>query len=439
MSRFLFTAWPIPGHYFPLIAIAKALQERGHQIAFYSGHSACQVLEDEGFRCFPFSHVNEEILNNTVLAPQGGSLQWNRLFQLRKTFRAWLLETIPQQVADLEEVIKAWRPDVIGCDPTLWAPILILHERDSIPVAVTSFVPVCLVPGPEHPNAGLGLAQPHNWFSRLLALMIRAINDLGTRGFRQAADDLRRQFGLPPIKSSVTMHTGRMPLYLVPSAPEFDYYRGDLPPAVHYVGPCLWNKSGQTALDKHLNRWDGDKPLVHVSEGTIHTIAPLVLRAAAQGLANLPMHVIMTTGGNRDPATLDLGPLSPNIQVLRWISHSALFPHTDLVITTGGAGTVLAALNAGVPLLIIPTGWDKPEIAQRVVECGAGLRLSPSRCTPNRLRQAVERILSEPSFCQNAKKMATILGNYGGPSAAADLLIKLSPDHQTSMGTSARS
>jgi MGT family glycosyltransferase len=157
----------------------------------------------------------------------------------------------------------------------------------------------------------------------------------------------------------------------------------------------------------------------------MHVKSAFVLRAAAKGLANLPMQVIMTTGGNREPGEIDLLPIAGNIHIVRWVSHSELLPKTNVVVTTGGAGTVLAALHAGVPMVIVPTEWDKPEIAQRVVEAGAGIRLSPARCTPKRLRAAVERVLEEPSFKQNAQRLATIFSQYGGPDRAAELLEKL--------------
>jgi UDP:flavonoid glycosyltransferase YjiC (YdhE family) len=65
-------------------------------------------------------------------------------------------------------------------------------------------------------------------------------------------------------------------------------------------------------------------------------------------------------------------------------------------VTTGGAGTVMAALQAGIPQLIVPTHWDKPDNARRVVEAGAGLKLTPRQCTPAALRAAVDRLLHEP-------------------------------------------
>jgi MGT family glycosyltransferase len=111
--------------------------------------------------------------------------------------------------------------------------------------------------------------------------------------------------------------------------------------------------------------------------------------------------------------------------VAKWIAHSDLLPHLDVMITTGGAGTVLATLSAGVPMIVIPDDWDKPELAQRVVEAGAGLRINPERCTPKRLREAVERILGDPSFRRNAQRMAQVFARYGGAERAAELIEQL--------------
>jgi UDP:flavonoid glycosyltransferase YjiC (YdhE family) len=97
------------------------------------------------------------------------------------------------------------------------------------------------------------------------------------------------------------------------------------------------------------------------------------------------------------------------------------------MITTGGAGSVLAALQVGVPLVVVPTNWDKPDNAQRLVSAGVGIRLSPWRCTPARLRQAVVRLLEDPSYGANARGIADRLRAEPGPAGAASLLEALAP------------
>jgi MGT family glycosyltransferase len=220
-------------------------------------------------------------------------------------------------------------------------------------------------------------------------------------------------------------HAAKLPLFLTAGAPELDYNRRDLPATMHYVGPCLWHRSAKETPPAWLDELPDDRPVVHVTEGTVHTKQPLVLRAAAQGLGQTEMEVIMTTGNVRQPSDLDLGPLAPNIRVERYVSHGDLFPHTDVVVTTGGPGTVLTALKAGVPLVIVPTGWDHIENAQRIVQANVGVSLAPSRCTETRLRAAVEQVIQDPAYKRNAEQMSAILQRQGGPDKAAVLLEKL--------------
>ena len=80
------------------------------------------------------------------------------------------------------------------------------------------------------------------------------------------------------------------------------------------------------------------------------------------------------------------------------------------------------ALLAGVPLVVVPTGWDLPENAQRVAVSGAGVRLAPHDCTPIRLRAAVERVLSDGSYRQHARRVGDALRQRGGAGQAAFLI-----------------
>jgi MGT family glycosyltransferase len=300
--------------------------------------------------------------------------------------------------------------------------ILVLHETHRLPVAFFSVPAACALPGPDAPAWGRGLPRPRTQLMRLRSRLRRAVGRWLSADFHAEVNALRRRYGLPPLAISVTEVAGRMPLYLVPSAPEFDYERRDLPPSVHYVGPCSWDKPRDEPLPPWLAQLPCDRPLVHVTESTIHADKPFLLQAAARAFRDCPVQVVMTTGGHRDPAELGLGPLAPHIRVERYVPHSDLLPRTAVIVTMGGAGTVMAALKAGVPQVVVPTEWDKFENAQRVVEAGAGLRLEPKRCTPERLRAAVERVLGEPSFRQNAQRLAAAFARYGGAAQAAELL-----------------
>ncbi|HEU4760663.1 MAG TPA: glycosyltransferase [Dehalococcoidia bacterium] len=421
MARFLFTVWPFPGHIHPNIAVARALRERGHDVRFYTGSLARTALESEGFDLSPFRRVDEAQVEEIVLSPRGIMGQRNPL-RVGILWRRWVLETVPAQLADLEGVLAEWRPDAIVCDPAMWGPFLVLHESRGVPVAILSYTAACILPGREAPLLAVSFPRARNPLARFRAGAVRAALSLVSRPVIRQASALRKAHGLPPLRVSVTQHAGTMPLYLMPSTPAFDYQRTDLPPSVRYVGPLLWNKPADQPPPAWLDEPPPDEPLVYVSEGTVPMDTAPLLVAAAEGLADLPVQVVMTTGSQRDPAALGLSNAAANVRAERWVPLIDLLPRTRLVVTTGGSGTVLAALKEGVPVLAVPTAWDQPENAWRVVDAGVGLRLSPGRCTPERLREAVQRLLTEETFREGAARMAADFRNYGGAAQAAELL-----------------
>lgn len=423
MARFLFTCWPFVGHVNSQVSVAKALQARGHEVAFYTGESARGILEQEGLIVLPFQQVEEDRVWKCVKEVEVGAPDGRQSARLvARAFREWLVDTIPGQVDDLHAIIDNWRPDALVTDLSMWGPILILWETTGIPVALSSTFMGPLIPGPDAPPWGFGLPSPRTSRGRLLARVITVATDLLARGFQKRVNRMRAFHGLPALGCSVNVFTGKLPLYLVGSIPELDYNRRDLPPSVHYVGPCVWSKPTGEPPPRWLDALPRDRPWVHVTESTLRYGTPLVLRAAAQGLADVPVEAILTTGRHRDPEALDLGPRAANIHVERWVSHGDLLPRCSAVVTTGGAATIIASIQAGVPLVIVPTTWDKPDNAQRIVEAGAGVRLDPRQCRPAKLRAAVERVLHEPGFRLQAQRLARNLAAVPGPTRAAELL-----------------
>jgi MGT family glycosyltransferase len=435
MARFLLACYPFAGHLHPNIAVAHALEARGHEVGIYSGSEARELVESEGFSYFPYAEEMDARLRDVVLPEQGSSLAaeipinrspLTQIQSIKAALHEWFLKSVPAQVRDLRGVIGGWRPGVLVTDVPLFAPFLVLHETEQIPVAAFCVLLACPLPGPDAPTWGRGLSPPRNWHTCLRSKVERKVQSWILSSFRAEVDRLRRSYGLSPLSCSVMEFSGRLPLFLVAGAPELDYNRHDLPSSVHYVGPCLWHRSHQDAPPSWLSKLPGDRPVVYVTEGTVHSGESVLLNAAAQGLSNGGMEVIMTTGKNRDPAKMDFGcPLAPNIRVERYVSHGDLFPHTDVVVTTGGPGTISTALISNVPLIIVPTGWDHIENAQRIVEAGVGLKIAPRNCTPERLKKAVQTILKDPSYRRNAEQIGKALQRQGGPARAALLLERL--------------
>jgi UDP:flavonoid glycosyltransferase YjiC (YdhE family) len=91
------------------------------------------------------------------------------------------------------------------------------------------------------------------------------------------------------------------------------------------------------------------------------------------------------------------------------VRHADVLPYSSAVITHGGHGTtVMKALIAGVPLVVVPMGRDQPDNAARVVHAGAGVRLRKN-ASVSALREAVARVTEDPGYRAAARRMAARL------------------------------
>jgi UDP:flavonoid glycosyltransferase YjiC (YdhE family) len=416
VTRVLFACWPFEGHLFPQLSVAAELRERGAAVGFYSAESTRGTVEPEGHELFPLRRTASawQLVHERERAERGRKPSMRLQ---RAAFRDWLVESIPGQVADLTEVRERFRPDVIVADASMWGPALVMREAQGVEVALLSPLIYAVIPGPDIPPLGSRVGVPRRRRTRARARVVSAIGALLARPGRRRIDQLRANHGLPPLEGSVNEVLGRLPLYLVASLLELDLDRRDLPPSVRYVGPVLWHPPDPPGTTEWLDTVRADRPWVHVTEGTSHYQDPFVLRAAAAGLAGAPYEAILTTGRRREGS---ISAQARNVHVRHWLAHDTLLPRCAALVTTGGAGTTMAGLRAGLPLVLVPTSWDKPDIALRMVEAGVAVRVPPRRCTPEALRAAVDEVLGDARYRANARRIAEKLAAAPGPEGAAE-------------------
>jgi UDP:flavonoid glycosyltransferase YjiC (YdhE family) len=91
------------------------------------------------------------------------------------------------------------------------------------------------------------------------------------------------------------------------------------------------------------------------------------------------IEVVVTVGELNDPAALGVQPA--NVHVERWFQLAALLPHCDAVVCHAGSGTTLAALAAGLPLVLVPQGADQFTNADACQRAGVARVLLPGAVT----------------------------------------------------------
>ena len=84
-----------------------------------------------------------------------------------------------------------------------------------------------------------------------------------------------------------------------------------------------------------------------------------------------------------------------------------------------------AALDHGLPLVIIPIAADQPDNARRCADLGLARVIAPDRRTPEAIREAVRAILHDPGYRRNAARLRDEGRALPGPDYAVALLERL--------------
>lgn len=428
MAKILFITLSYPGCLHVNMAVAHAMSRRGHEIAFYTNEPGRARVEASGFTCFSFDPALQAGFDHMVVSDDvmGGTI--GRMLRFRQYMRRAFVDPIPRQVAGLEAVLRDWPADLVSCDPGIWGSFLILAEkRPDLPMILLSYIAGSTVPGPDAPPLGLGMAPPQNWRSRLAAWAGTVVLNWYMSDVRRAAGKMRQQYGLPPFHGPVIQLAHDLPLFIIPSCPEFDYNRGDLPASVHYVGPLSWfppvapprgwRDSPATApgYTSRKHPKPGKTPWLSAPSSPPWPTCPFRSSSRRWAHANRRKWIsarCLPTSSARTGST--------TVTCCRWWTWWCV----------PVALAHLASLQQGVPVIAIPT-WDHGDNAQRLVQVGAGIRLDSARFTPADVRQAVQRILDDPSYRENARRMSSYLSRRGGAARAADLIEGVLADRQT--------
>ena len=142
------------------------------------------------------------------------------------------------------------------------------------------------------------------------------------------------------------------------------------------------------------------------------------LQRIADALGELPVRAVVTTGPAIEPEAIDA---PANVAVVRSAPHRRLMPEAALVVTHGGHGTVVKALAAGVPLVVLPHGRDQADNAVRVTERGAGLKLART-AQPSAIAAAVRSVIADPGYRAAAARLGAAIRADAAGSALLDEL-----------------
>jgi UDP:flavonoid glycosyltransferase YjiC (YdhE family) len=362
--RALFGAPGGVGHLHPLLALATALRDRGHDVRFAVAADHCAAIERAGLAAVAAGLTSRERVARVMALPATGTRRQRGREHADVGFPyGFGAIAMPAMVEDLRPVAASFRPDVIVHDAAELASALVAAEL-----------------GVRHVTHSFGTTVPTQRLAKAGELSAHLWEQSGLEQppyaalFSDVYVDIR-----PP---SLPGHPPAGTLVLAERPTVTDAVGGELPGSVRAA--------------------PGD-PLVYVTLGTVFS-SESVLRVVVDALAQLPLRVLVTVGPAGDPAAL--GDVPANIHVERYVPQGQLLPFCAMVISHAGSGTFLGALAHGLPQLCLPQAADQFLNADAGAEMGAALMLEPDLLSADAVRSAVEQLLHSTSYKEAAERIA---------------------------------
>ncbi|MFI0424819.1 macrolide family glycosyltransferase [Spongiactinospora sp. 9N601] len=388
MTRhFLFMAHPDHGHVMPTLAVVTELVARGHRVTYLTGDSMAAFVAATGATVLTYDskyrQANRSHISNDPLY----------LFSLLVDESQAMLEEIGRIEDDL--------PDVIVYDISILFGGRVLARKWGVPAvqAVPMFASnahfsyLNAIYNEEGRSAGLP-----GWMDDMFV----KIENLA------ASQDVK----VPPAE--LWWEIQDFSLVNIPRC--FQIAGSTFDERFAFVGPCLPEPAAESSWRPPADAG----PVALVSLGGIHNQYPEFFRMCVRAFAGTRWHIVMTVGDGMDPD--DLGILPPNMEIHRWMPHEAVLPHASVAVTHGGLGTVMMAMHAGCPMVIMPVSVIDQPTARQVRDLNLGRVVHSDEITAEWLIGAVEEVVADEAVQRSLREMRREVHAAGGTRRAADEL-----------------
>ncbi len=354
--RFLFTVQPLFGHFHSMVPLARALKDRGHDVAFATGKDFAPTLQHVGFQHFPCGLDFNTPHHVLATMPEWQAMQDIQSSDPARQLAGFIRGFAPRMADDLIELMNTWKPDAIVRDPIEFGGY-IAAEKYGLPYASVMWA----------------LYIPPQFLCPDTLI------------------ELRRRYGLPADPKLETYDrymvlTALPPSWTMPGIP--------VPPVTHRHCTPPFDLSNENGLPDWVHTLP-DQPTVYATLGTTFNQAPDIFRAIIAAFSTEPINLIMTVGRSVDPT--QFRPLPDHIHVEQYIPQSLILPHCDALIFHGGYNSLLSALWNELPVVITPMGaGDQRPTGYRCAELGLGVLIENT--APEVICTAVKTVLEQPAY-----------------------------------------
>lgn len=412
MSRIVLATIGSLGDLHPMIALALELKRRGHTPVINTWAGYEEKLDALGIEFAPLRpnvDIDDRDLHKKAMDASAGP---------EFVIKDLIIGNVRDMYDDLSSAVK-------GADLFLTGEIVYaaksVAEISGVPWISTSLSPISMFSA-DDPNVYMQ-AQWIEWlrplpsvFHRGMLGMMKLFTSSWLDEYRKFRSDLGLDEKHEPIFTEKFSPLQHLVLFSTALAePQRDWPQPHL-----QTGFCFYDESGVTELQPELQEFlKHDEPPIVFTLGSAAVLdAGDFFDESVKAAKQLNRRAVLLYGRDCEPP---IG-LTDDIVGFEFAPYSLVFPHAACVVHQAGVGTTGQVLRAGVPHVIMPFSHDQPDNAARCRRAGVAEVIPRGQYTAGRAANAIDAVLSNASYRENAAHLKRMVGAERGTAAACDAI-----------------
>jgi zeaxanthin glucosyltransferase len=412
MAHIGFLSVNAKGHMYPMSSLALHLRRRGHEITFFCVADAEGFFQDLGLNAvvlgrerFPLGYTEEVFAHLGTLKGQAGTLYTVRI----------LGEGVEMQFAELPQKIREHNIDGLMIDQFSMGGATIGDHLQLPYVHVANALMFNMEKRVPPVNFGWGYDTGPLAIAR--NVIVHALARRMLMPLRSKINQQRIRWNLVPYSDFPNdAFRGHPQISQQPAG--FEFLRHELPANFHFVGP-LHQGMDRVETSFPWERLDG-RPIVYASMGTLQNRLDWIFEVILKACAGQNVQLVLSLGGGPDPGRF--GGIGGDAVIVNYCPQIELLHKAAVCVTHAGLNTALESLAQGVPMVAIPITNDQPGVAARIAWSGTGIVIPPKHLNASRLADALVRILTIPSYRENALRLSREINGLKPLERASEIL-----------------
>lgn len=388
MSKIVFFCIPAHGHTNPTLGVVKELVSRGHQVRYYSYNIMREKIESAGAEFVSCDDYDiEQKLNPKDSVRIGKDLAFSTKILVDTTLN------LDDKVCKEMEKLK---PDCIVADSmALWGKAVALKLGIPFVSSTTTFA--------FNKHSAKIMKQGIVGLFKFIFSIYQTSKQI--KRLREKNYPVKNILDI--IGNDDNTHT------IVYTSPEFQPCFETFSNKFAFVGPSI--RTSDTEIKKKKEK------LIYISMGTVNNDIMPFYKNCISAFKDTDYQVIMSVG-NLVPLK-EFENLPDNISVYPYVDQIAVLKKSDAFVSHCGMNSVSESLYFEVPLILLPQTSEQKAVAEQVIRLGAGMK--PKTSDGSSVLTAVNEILSDSTYKQNAVKISDGFKKCSGAKGGADKITEV--------------